>query len=104
MADFIIVGGGLAGTVVASRLHQRNPSLSIVLIEAGIDPVDNPHVKDFMGFRHLHFSELDNQYFTVPQKHLDRQPIYQSAVKALGGGTVINYGTSLHLLKGQIVV
>jgi choline dehydrogenase-like flavoprotein len=104
MADFIVVGGGLAGTVVASRLHQRNPSLSIVLIEAGPDPVNHPHVKNFMDFRDLHFTELDNQYFTVPQKHLDKEPRYNCSVKALGGGTVINYGTQLHAFTSFMVV
>jgi choline dehydrogenase-like flavoprotein len=92
MADVIIVGGGLAGTVVASRLHQRKPSLSIVLIEAGPDPTNHSHVSIPAEGALLHFSELDYKYFTTPQKHLDGKPKYNCGVKALGGGTVINYG------------
>jgi protoporphyrinogen oxidase len=33
-----VVGGGLTGCVVASRLKQQNPSLEILIIEADIDP------------------------------------------------------------------
>ena len=91
-ADIIIVGGGLAGTVVASRLHQRRPSLSIVLIEAGPDPKDHAHVSNPAEAGLLHFSDLDYKYFSTPQKHLDGKPKYNCAIKALGGGTVINTG------------
>lgn len=33
--DYIIVVGRIAGTVIASRLHERQPALNILLIEAG---------------------------------------------------------------------
>lgn len=92
MADIIVVGGGLAGTVVASRLHEHKPSLSIILIEAGPDPSGNPDVATPAGIPKLHLSELNYKYFTTPQKHLDGKPKYNCGVKALGGGTVINHG------------
>ena len=40
--DYIIVGGGTAGCVVASRLHQGDPSKSILLIERGPDERKHP--------------------------------------------------------------
>lgn len=39
--DFVVVGRGLAGSVLASRLHQQNPKLSILLVEAGADLSNN---------------------------------------------------------------
>jgi choline dehydrogenase-like flavoprotein len=93
MADLIIVGGGLAGTVFASRPHQRKPESSIVLIEAGPDPTGRPHVSNLAEGALLHFSDLDYKYMTTPQKHLDGKAKYNCAVQALGGGTAINYGT-----------
>jgi len=90
--DIIIIGGGLAGCVLASRLHQRKPSLSILLIEAGPDVTNHPHVSTPAEGALLHFSDLDWKYFTVPQKHLDNKPRYNCAVKALSGGTIINSG------------
>ena len=35
--DYIVVGGGTAGCVVASRLHQGDPSKKILLVERGLD-------------------------------------------------------------------
>ncbi|KNG48598.1 putative glucose dehydrogenase [Stemphylium lycopersici] len=92
MAEIIIVGGGLAGTVIASRLHERKPELSIVLIEGGSDPTGNPHVIDPAGAANLHFSEFDYNYTTTPQAHLDGKPKRNVGFKGLGGGTVMNSG------------
>jgi choline dehydrogenase-like flavoprotein len=93
--DYIVVGGGIAGTVIASRLHERKPALKILLIEAGPDShktalaeiTANPtKVGQLKG------SELDWDYTTVPQPGLDNREIYAGAGKALGGSSVINYG------------
>jgi choline dehydrogenase-like flavoprotein len=95
--DFIIVGAGIAGTVLASRLHEKNPALSILLIEAGPDPTKTAlatTVASAAGGPHLRGSELDWNYITVPQKHLNGRQIYAGAGKGIGGGSIINYGSS----------
>lgn len=96
--DYIVVGGGIAGSVVASRLHARLPDLSILLIEAGPDVVDNPLVADSRNGPFLVGSELDWNYSTVPQQHLLGRECPNSGGRALGGGSAINAGKAFHPL------
>lgn len=90
--DYIIIGGGIAGSVLASRLHESLPHLSILLIEAGPDVVNNSLSRDISNSGKLVRSELDWCYNTVPQKHLNNRVCPNSAGKALGGGSAINAG------------
>ncbi|KAH8885296.1 alcohol oxidase [Thozetella sp. PMI_491] len=92
-ADYIIVGGGLAGCVLASRLKQGNSSLSVVLIEAGQDPAGHPLTTAPLACFAAHHSDLDYAYTSVPQTHLDGRSCYAAAAKVLSGGSAINYGT-----------
>ncbi|MCJ1402321.1 hypothetical protein MMC11_005541 [Xylographa trunciseda] len=89
-ADVIIVGGGIAGCVLASRLQQRNSTLKVLLIEAGLDVTDHPLVPFAETAPLLQGSELDWNYTTVPQQHLDGRTCVQNSGKALGGGSAIN--------------
>ncbi|KAF2815343.1 putative glucose dehydrogenase [Mytilinidion resinicola] len=92
MADILIVGGGTAGVVLASRLHQNKPELSILLIEAGPDVTNHAHISNPAEAAFLHGSDLDWMYMTAPQKHLNGLPRYNCAIKGLSGGTIINTG------------
>ena len=88
--DFIIVGGGLAGSVLASRLFHQNNQLAILLVEAGPDVSNNTVIPFANNSALLIGSDLDWSYRTVPQSGLDNRRIGNPAGKALGGGTAIN--------------
>ncbi|KAI1320498.1 GMC oxidoreductase [Xylariaceae sp. FL0255] len=87
--EYIIVGGGLAGCVVAHRLKRYRSSSLILVIEAGLDVSDNT---DILHFNSLNFigGQFDWGYKTVPQKNYDGREIHILAGRALGGGSVIN--------------
>ncbi|KAF8854522.1 alcohol oxidase [Acephala macrosclerotiorum] len=103
-SDYIIIGGGLSGCVLASRLSQYLPSSTITLLEAGPSPTPSPSspqnsplttaiLTSPLAVFAAHHSPLDWNYTTVPQKHLDGRETYAAAGKILSGGTAINYGT-----------
>ena len=93
--DYIIIGSGPAGTVVASRLKERDPSLSILLIEAGEDESQKANVSSPLAAARLLGSEVDWNYETAPQQHLDNRSLRAAGGKALGGGTVTNFGLTV---------
>ncbi|KAI4263966.1 MAG: hypothetical protein L6R42_000909 [Xanthoria sp. 1 TBL-2021] len=91
-ADYVIVGGGLTGCAIASRLSQDDPNLQVVLVEAGIDASDDPLTKDIGGAFSLAGSDLDYNYKTTPQANTDDRVHTATAGKVLGGGSILNYG------------
>ncbi|APA10650.1 hypothetical protein SS1G_12508 [Sclerotinia sclerotiorum 1980 UF-70] len=91
-SDYIIVGGGLTGCALASRLAERlGPSSSILILEAGVDPTSNPNSTSLGGGFALPGSELDWAYKTAPNPALGNRVITLVAGKTLGGGSVLNY-------------
>lgn len=87
--DYVIVGGGSAGCVLANRL-SANPDNSVCLLEAG--PDDNtPLVTIPAGITALMRSNKRNwRYYTSPQKHLDHRETYMPRGKTLGGSSSVN--------------
>lgn len=88
--DYVIVGGGLCGVVVASRLSVTN---SVLLIEAGNLPDNHPLIGPPLACFQASKTELDWNYTTVPQRHVDGKKCYASGGRVLSGGTAINRGT-----------
>ncbi|KAL4995033.1 GMC oxidoreductase [Aspergillus recurvatus] len=88
--DYIIVGGGLAGSVLASRLSHSDNKPKVLLVEAGPDVSKNEVIPYANNTAILMGSELDWGYRTVPQENLNGRQIANPAGKCLGGGTAIN--------------
>jgi choline dehydrogenase-like flavoprotein len=87
--DYVVVGGGSAGCVVASRLSE-NPDVTVCLLEAG-GPGNNWVVKAPIGIAIMVPSRTNNWAFeTVPQPGLNGRKGYQPRGKALGGSSAIN--------------
>ncbi|KAL4920658.1 hypothetical protein BDW62DRAFT_162215 [Aspergillus aurantiobrunneus] len=91
--SYIIVGGGLAGSTLASLLSNHNPGTKILLIEAGPNVANQPLTSSPLACFGAHNSPLDWAYTTVPQVHLNNRECYAAAAKALGGASAINYGS-----------
>ena len=87
--DYIIVGAGSAGCVLANRLSE-NEGVSVCLIEAG--PVDShPLIHAPIGFSLMGQNKKINWCFdTVPQRHLNGRLGYQPRGKVLGGSSSVN--------------
>lgn len=87
--DYIIIGGGSAGCVVASRLSE-NKDAKICLIEAG--PSNwNPLYRVPMLAGRLYRAKLNNWfYFTEPQQHLNQRKIFWPRGRMLGGSFIFN--------------
>lgn len=94
-ADYVVVGGGLTGCVIASRLRQSASKPEVVLLEAG-PHTDNPAVTGFLSGLSLLGSDLDYAYQSQPVPNTHGRPHALNAGKCLGGGSVLNFGGWLH--------
>jgi choline dehydrogenase len=87
--DYVIVGGGSAGCVVAARLAE-DPGTRVLLLEAGPDASAVEEVRIPAAYSRLFRSQYDWNYVTPPQERADARPVYWPRGKALGGSSTMN--------------
>ncbi|BDD57907.1 hypothetical protein MPDQ_004106 [Monascus purpureus] len=82
--DYLIVGGGTAGCVIASRLAEYLPNKRILLVEAGPSDFMDDRVLLLKEWLSLLGGELDYDYTTTEQP-MGNSHIHHSRAKVLGG-------------------
>lgn len=88
MYDYVIVGAGSAGCVLAARLSE-DPDISVCLVEAGpADDDENVHVPSAFG--RLFRSRLDWDYDTHDEPYLNGRRVYLPRGRMLGGTSSMN--------------
>ena len=87
--DYIVVGAGSAGCVMANRLSE-NPSNRVLLLEAG-GPDNNPFIHMPAGLAQLaNNTRINWTYKTEPQAALNKRQLFWPRGKVLGGSSSIN--------------
>jgi choline dehydrogenase-like flavoprotein len=88
MHDYVIVGAGSAGCVLANRLSE-DPSARVLLIEAG-GKDRSLKIKIPAAFPEQFHTKLDWDFATEPEAHVDGRELYIPRGKALGGSSSMN--------------
>jgi choline dehydrogenase-like flavoprotein len=86
--DYVVVGAGSAGCVLANRLTE-DPSVRVLLVEAG-GKDRSPNIKIPAGFAKQFHTKLDWDFATEPEPHCDGRSLYIPRGKSLGGSSSMN--------------
>lgn len=91
-ADYVVVGGGLCGVVIASLLSRSAKAPRVILLEAGPNPQGEPNTDTILNGLALLGGKFDYAYQSQPVSSTFNRNHILNAGKALGGGTLLNFG------------
>lgn len=99
--DFIVVGGGQSGLVVASRLSE-DPRKTVLVIEAGSNRKGDPRI-DTPGMMTSLYDdpEYDWKHRTTPQVNINNRSIAWPRGKVLGGTSAMNFSALVYPAKSD---
>lgn len=86
--DYLIIGGGTAGCVLANRLSAHSGHQVTVLEAGGPDRKMEIHIP--AGYAKLHRSAVDWAFYSEPQEHLYQRQLFLPRGKTLGGSSSTN--------------
>jgi choline dehydrogenase-like flavoprotein len=88
VSDYLIVGGGTAGCIVAARLSE-DPAVTVTVIEHGPSDEKEPRARDIRRWAEMVESEYDFDYRSIPQER-GNSGIRQARMRILGGCSTAN--------------
>ena len=101
--DYVVVGGGSAGCVVAAEL-AKDASSRVLLLEAGPSAEEHPETLTASGYKRAFINDaVMGERFSVPQQHSARQRVFAGTGTVLGGSGSIkmngeHYGLDVPLM------
>jgi choline dehydrogenase len=88
--DYVVVGGGSAGCIVAGRLAEASDA-RVALVELGDHAEEHPETLAADGYKHAFANDaLVSERFSTPQAHCGKQRIFMGSGRGMGGSGAIN--------------